>query len=161
MGSEDDSVVDIGDYVCVTGDRGVDMGKVVNRKPCINHTIPSAHSRIVVSQQPMPIVLNKASQVDVSLLRDQVSAQSTTDSQRREEKCIMRLCSQKAKQLGLDIVIVDAEFQYDRKKLTHLLLQQLQDRFPQFREGAVLHILRPHLDGECEDASEVLGRRVG
>lgn len=43
----------------------------------------------------------------------------------------------------------------------HLLLQQLQDRFPQFREGAVLHILRPHLDGECEDASEVLGRRVG
>ena len=42
MGSEDDSVVDIGDYVCVTGDRGVDMGKVVNRKPCINHTIPSS-----------------------------------------------------------------------------------------------------------------------
>lgn len=118
MGSEDDSVVDIGDYVCVTGDRGVDMGKVVNRKPCINHTIPSAHSRIVVSQQPMPIVLNKASQIDVSLLRDQVFAQSTTDSQRREEKCIVRLCSQKAKQLGLDIVIVDAEFQYDRKKLT-------------------------------------------
>ena len=98
MGSEDDSVVDIGDYVCVTGDRGVDMGKVVNRKPCIN----------LVSQQPMPIVLNKASQIDVSLLRDQ----------RREEKCIVRLCSQKAKQLGLDIVIVDAEFQYDRKKLT-------------------------------------------
>lgn len=118
MGSEDDSVVDIGDYVCVTGDRGVDMGKVVNRKPCINHTIPSAHSRIVVSQQPMPIVLNKASQIDVSLLRDQVLAQRTTDSQRREEKCIVRLCSQKAKQLGLDIVIVDAEFQYDRKKLT-------------------------------------------
>ncbi len=118
MGSEDDSVVDIGDYVCVTGDRGVDMGKVVNRKPCINHTIPSAHSCIVVSQQPMPIVLNKASQIDVSLLRDQVSAKSTTDSQRREEKCIVRLCSQKAKQLGLDIVIVDAEFQYDRKKLT-------------------------------------------
>ncbi|KAM7454932.1 hypothetical protein BLSTO_04310 [Blastocystis sp. subtype 1] len=108
MGSEDDSVVDIGDYVCVTGDRGVDMGKVVNRKPCINHTIPSAHSCIVVSQQPMPIVLNKASQIDISLLRDQ----------RREEKCIVRLCSQKAKQLGLDIVIVDAEFQYDRKKLT-------------------------------------------
>ena len=30
----------------------------------------------------------------------------------------MRLCSQKAKQHGIDIVIVDAEFQFDRKKLT-------------------------------------------
>lgn len=36
MGSEDDSVVDIGDYVCVTGDRGVDIGKVINRKLCIH-----------------------------------------------------------------------------------------------------------------------------
>ena len=34
MGCEDDIGVDIGDYVCVTGDRGIDIGKVINRKPC-------------------------------------------------------------------------------------------------------------------------------
>lgn len=72
MGSEDDSVVDIGDYVCVTGDRGVDMGKVVNRKPCMNRIVPCAGSWLVVTHQPMPIVLNKASQIEISLLKDQV-----------------------------------------------------------------------------------------
>lgn len=72
MGSEDDSVVDIGDYVCVTGDRGVDMGKVVNRKPCMNRIIQITGSWIVVTHQPMPIVLNKASQIEISLLKDQV-----------------------------------------------------------------------------------------
>lgn len=44
MGSEDDSVVDIGDYVCVTGDRGVDMGKVVNRKTCIRRMTDESES---------------------------------------------------------------------------------------------------------------------
>lgn len=44
MGSEDDSVVDIGDYVCVTGDRGVDMGKVVNRKTCLRRMIDEGGS---------------------------------------------------------------------------------------------------------------------
>ena len=39
-------------------------------------------------------------------------------NQRREESCVVRLCTQKAKQHNMDIVIVDAEFQYDRKKLT-------------------------------------------
>lgn len=38
--------------------------------------------------------------------------------QRREESCIVRMCNQKAKQHNMDITIVDAEFQYDRKKLT-------------------------------------------
>ena len=72
MGSEDDSVVDIGDYVCVTGDRGVDMGKVVNRKICIRRTAVRDDSQIAPTNQPMPIVLNKANQIEVSLLRDQV-----------------------------------------------------------------------------------------
>lgn len=31
---------------------------------------------------------------------------------------MLRLCCQKAQQQNLDIVIVDVEFQYDRKKLT-------------------------------------------
>ena len=51
MGSEDDSVVDIGDYVCVTGDRGVDIGKVINRKLCI-HRIAGDGDFDVGSGQP-------------------------------------------------------------------------------------------------------------
>ncbi|KNB45276.1 hypothetical protein JH06_2313 [Blastocystis sp. subtype 4] len=98
MGSEEDTAIDIGDYVCVTGDRGVDLGRVITRKTCYS---PPSHL-------PMPLVLNKASQVEVSLLKDQ----------RREETCVLRLCSQKAQQHNMDIVIVDVEFQYDRKKLT-------------------------------------------
>ena len=98
MGCEDDIGVDIGDYVCVTGDRGIDIGKVINRKPCLH----------APSQQPLPVLLNKASPIEISLLKDQ----------RREECCVIRLCSQKAKQHNLDIVIVDVEFQFDRKKLT-------------------------------------------
>ncbi|KAK8827458.1 hypothetical protein WA538_003420, partial [Blastocystis sp. DL] len=98
MGSEEDAVIDIGDYVYVTGDRGVDLGHVINRKTCLS---PPSH-------QPMPLVLNKASPLEVSLLKDQ----------RREEMYVLRLCCQKAQQQNLGIVIVDVEFQYDRKKLT-------------------------------------------
>ena len=39
MGSEEDAVIDIGDYVYVTGDRGVDLGYVINRKTCLSRSL--------------------------------------------------------------------------------------------------------------------------
>ena len=72
MGSEDDVVVDIGDYVCVTGDRGVDIGKVINRKPCLQRKINTNNIEIAPSQQSLPVLLNKVSQIEISLLKDQV-----------------------------------------------------------------------------------------
>lgn len=43
MGSEEDAVIDIGDYVYVTGDRGVDLGHVINRKTCLSRFLLFPH----------------------------------------------------------------------------------------------------------------------
>ena len=72
MGSEEDAVIDIGDYVYVTGDRGVDLGHVINRKTCLSRFLLFPHWYAAPSHQPMPLVLNKASPLEVSLLKDQV-----------------------------------------------------------------------------------------
>ena len=66
MGSEDDIGVDVGDYVSVTGDRGVDIGRVVHRKSYVH---PDNHP---FQNQSFPLVLNKVGEIEVRLLKDQV-----------------------------------------------------------------------------------------
>ena len=72
IGSEDDFCIDIGDFVCVTGDRGIDLGKVVYRKVCYNCMIVFCWIMTVVPPPAMPLILNKANHNEIHLLRDQV-----------------------------------------------------------------------------------------
>lgn len=78
--------MDIGDYVCVTGDRGVDIGRVIQRKPCFQR-IASCMYSLAPSSQPLPVLLNKVSSIEISLLKDQVGIKSPLYSETRGELC--------------------------------------------------------------------------
>ena len=59
----------------------------------------------------------------------------------------------------MDIVIVDAEFQYDRKKLTVFYYSNYRVDFRDFVKDLYFHILRAHLDGKREGEYRFVGVR--
>jgi len=98
-----------GDYVKVEADRGEDIGLVVGKTPLDGFK----ESRLAVGRFGLHIgeykrVLRAATEEEISLLSAKVE----------EEERAANICRSKAFETGLCMRIIDAEFQYDRHKLT-------------------------------------------
>jgi PSP1 C-terminal conserved region len=96
LGSRVNRELKIGTYVKVEADRGEDLGIVVGRP-----------DKSFIRDGPKRI-LRLATHDEVSLLA----------LKREEEEELLSVCRQKAQQRGLPMNVVDAEYQFDRHKLT-------------------------------------------
>jgi len=127
----------IGCYVKVEADRGEDLGILINATPAdtLNYTGKSSgkngsrlsrnSSTLDISPNNSPMkksglsgqnsiaselkkIIRLASQEEIMLL----------SSKRDEEDELLKICRNKVKQRGLSMNVVDAEYQFDRNKLT-------------------------------------------
>lgn len=97
----------VGTYVKVEADRGEDLGIVMGEAQSDLFQSASASSYGGGRDQPKKII-RLATQEEVSLLA----------MKRQEEYEMHQLCCRKVRERGLAMKIVDAEFQFDRNKLT-------------------------------------------
>lgn len=89
--------VDIGTYVVVQGDRGFDIGVVISTEFVSN------------SAAPVGNLIGCASQKEVDYW--------ATDLKKAEADAL-QICRQQISNLKLDMSVMQAEYQYDKKKLT-------------------------------------------
>jgi hypothetical protein len=94
----------IGSYVKVKGDRGIDLGIVVEKISLQDYRSERKH-----------YCVPELSQVICLAKQDEVSS---LPIMRQEEQKLLWMCRDMAWQLGLRITVVDAEFQFDWNKLT-------------------------------------------
>ncbi|RHY98431.1 hypothetical protein DYB37_002977 [Aphanomyces astaci] len=93
----------VGDYVKVEGDRGEDVGRVLgtitnDSKDDLTHSSSGSVKRI----------MRLASDAECDLLRQQ----------HKEEQEVLHVCRTKVRQRMLPMNVIDAEYQFDRHKLT-------------------------------------------
>jgi len=118
--------IKIGCYVKVEADRGEDLGFVSSRMPAEKFNAsgrsnfraganvvegvdsPSGASAVSGSAADLKRVVRLATREEVALLA----------AKREEEDELLKICRTKVKQRGLSMNVVDAEYQYDRHKLT-------------------------------------------
>jgi hypothetical protein len=116
--------VKIGCYVKVEADRGEDLGIVMGIIPAENFIACNRHRSMtedscasreltVPSQSTSNIgdmkrIMRVATHDEISLL----------EVKRDEEEELLKICSTKVRQRGLPMSVVDAEYQFDRNKLT-------------------------------------------
>ncbi|KAG5191171.1 PSP1 C-terminal conserved region-domain-containing protein, partial [Tribonema minus] len=107
----------IGDYVKVEADRGEDLGVIVAIAPLPDAGVapkpPTAGHRQrggggALGQCERERILRGASDDEIALLKEKMS----------DEERVLLVCRAKALQRNLPMEVIDAEFQYDRHKLT-------------------------------------------
>jgi len=113
-----------GDLVVVEGDRGMDLGKVVS-----DRVTPLDVQALQQRQAEAAAVANMSLPPAVSLPRREprpkriyrlaqpAEVMMLVNKSQCESKAIL-LCQARIQQMGLPIEVVDAEFQWDRRKLT-------------------------------------------
>lgn len=117
--------IKVGCYVKVEADRGEDLGIVISRVPAEKYSTnsssssrgglrgcmgdpPTAGSSVVsCAASDLKKVVRLATDEEISLLEDK----------RLEEDALLKICRLKVKQRGLNMNVVDAEYQFDRHKL--------------------------------------------
>jgi PSP1 C-terminal conserved region len=108
----------IGTYVKVEADRGEDLGIVVGKLPPekFNNSF-SSRSSFTAGMGPPPIGSSLADLKRIMRLatHDEVSLLGL---KREEEEELLKICRAKVRQRGLPMNVVDAEYQFDRHKLT-------------------------------------------
>ena len=114
----------IGTYVKVEADRGEDLGIVVGKLPSEKYNVSSRPSfRGGIGEMgiiPPPAGLGAAGAADLKRIirlatHDEVSLLAM---KREEEEELLKVCRAKVRQRGLPMNVVDAEYQFDRHKLT-------------------------------------------
>ncbi|OQR92503.1 hypothetical protein ACHHYP_03643 [Achlya hypogyna] len=110
----------LGDYVKVEGDRGEDVGHVINLSTDLK-TFKSAVDGEGKEASPMKRIMRLASEAELTLLREQ----------HKEEQEVLQVCRSKVRQRMLPMNVIDAEYQFDRHKLTFFFEA---DRRIDFRE---------------------------
>ena len=106
----------IGTYVKVEADRGEDLGIVVGKIPVEKFSTYASRSSFSAGMGPssggnvtdLKRIIRLATHDEVSLL----------GIKREEEADLLRICLTKVRQRGLPMNVVDAEYQFDRHKLT-------------------------------------------
>ncbi|KXS11381.1 PSP1-domain-containing protein [Gonapodya prolifera JEL478] len=105
-----------GDFVIVEADRGRDLGKVVEENITNASQVQSYQSQYpdsFVDQSPRGEVQPKR------IFRQAQTAElAMLATKMHDEELALIMCQQKARQRRLPMEVVDAEFQWDRKKLT-------------------------------------------
>ncbi len=102
--------IKIGSYVKVEADRGEDLGIVLSRIP-IEKFNPGARlntPNMDVPDLQLKRITSLASESDIALL----------GLKEEEEAELLKICRNKTLQRGLPMNVVDAEYQFDRHKLT-------------------------------------------
>ncbi|RMH76510.1 MAG: hypothetical protein D6681_21505, partial [Calditrichaeota bacterium] len=87
------------DYVIVEADKGIDLGKVTRTGQVFHETM---------LDEDMKNVVRQATPFDL---------QQLWENRQREERAV-RVCKNKIAKHGLNMNLVDAEYQLDRNKLT-------------------------------------------
>ncbi|KAI9913293.1 hypothetical protein PsorP6_005398 [Peronosclerospora sorghi] len=133
-----------GEYVKVEADRGEDIGRIVQRTSDLskgvagNETGTSGEESMGRSKRhelPTKKIICVASQRELEVLNEQVLAQVIKHllvfAQRKEEHEVFEVCKSKVRQRLLPMNVIDAEYQFDRHKLTFFFEA---DRRIDFRE---------------------------
>jgi cell fate regulator YaaT (PSP1 superfamily) len=118
--------LDIGCYVKVEADRGEDLGIVVGKMPAEKFNAaagrasfrPPSNSPTDLSLGPSGVSPSNAADLKRVIrlaTHDEVNLLSV---KREEEDELLRICRTKVRQRGLPMNVVDAEYQFDRHKLT-------------------------------------------
>jgi cell fate regulator YaaT (PSP1 superfamily) len=119
-------IIQPGEYVMVDGDDGTDMGMVIDSwvahadsPPRVNNSQNSNRLSLLSNLDPVtgtptrfptyPKVMRRATQDEVAYLHGPLAA--------AEKKCT-EIARRKARDLGLPMSILDAEYQFDCRKLT-------------------------------------------
>ena len=111
----------IGTYVKVEADRGEDLGIVVGKVPPDKHPTRQNSFRGTLGELgPVPPPPGTAPAPDLKRIirlatHDEVSLLTM---KREEEEELLKICRAKVRQRGLPMNVVDAEYQFDRHKLT-------------------------------------------
>eukprot|EP00980_Cylindrotheca_fusiformis_P028475 scaffold22603_cov116-Cylindrotheca_fusiformis.AAC.4 len=106
----------IGTYVKVEADRGEDLGIVVGKVPCEKRSsfrgeigvVPATTGASGSGSSESKRIIRLATHDEVSLLV----------VKREEEDELLKICRGKVRHRGLPMNVVDAEYQFDRNKLT-------------------------------------------
>ncbi|CAM9983468.1 unnamed protein product, partial [Choristocarpus tenellus] len=100
-----------GDYVKVEADRGEDLGMVITSYPMPDMGRPrpatAGHKR-GYGQFEKERLIRAATEEEVTMVKDKL----------RDEERVLDVCRTKVHQRALPMRVIDAEFQYDRHKLT-------------------------------------------
>jgi hypothetical protein len=109
----------VGTYIKVEADRGEDLGIVIGKTSADKFGF-SGRASFTAGMGPSPGVLGGASPADLKRIirlatHDEVSLLSL---KREEEEELLKICRAKVHQRGLPMHVVDAEYQFDRHKLT-------------------------------------------
>jgi len=102
--------IKIGSYVKVEADRGEDLGIVLSRIP-VEKFNPGARlntPNLDIPDLQLKRITRLASDADITLL----------GLKEEEEAELLKICRSKSLQRGLPMNVVDAEYQFDRHKLT-------------------------------------------
>jgi cell fate regulator YaaT (PSP1 superfamily) len=118
-----------GSFVKVEADRGHDMGMVVSRMPFSEYDAESrptnASERFDKNMLEKSKNQSECTPTLKKILRVATSEEITMlDVKRKDEDDILNQCKTKAKQRGLIMNVIDAEYQFDRNKLTFFFQAQ-------------------------------------
>jgi len=116
----------VGTYVKVEADRGEDLGIVIGKVPAEKYSFSNRNAYRsqsmsgIDSLTPSPTGLSPPGATDLKCIirlatHDEVSLLSM---KRDEEEELLKICRTKVRQRGLPMNVVDAEYQFDRHKLT-------------------------------------------
>ncbi|CAN0031773.1 unnamed protein product, partial [Phaeothamnion confervicola] len=115
-----------GDYVKVEADRGEDMGLVVGRFPLPDGGKPrpatAGHKHRGYGQYEKERIIRIASEEELHMLKEK----------QMDEQRVLDVCRNKVRQRALRMAVIDAEFQFDRHKLTFFF--EADGRRVDFRE---------------------------
>mmetsp|Transcript_10771 Transcript_10771/g.40438 ORF Transcript_10771/g.40438 Transcript_10771/m.40438 type:complete len:663 (-) Transcript_10771:560-2548(-) len=106
--------VKTGDHVKVEADRGEDLGKVVATHP-VGMFMGEDNAQPTAGFKSRYASLHERKRLIRHALDEEVAA---LDEKCREEEAVLKICRQKAKFRGLPMTVIDAEYQFDRHKLT-------------------------------------------
>lgn len=95
--SRDHFVYNVGDYVIVEADQGIDMGQI------INYVNPST-----IQHGKIKFILRAASSHEIASIPSKIEKESNA----------LQICQAKVNEIHLPMVITDTEFQFDGRKLT-------------------------------------------
>ncbi|KAF0685932.1 Aste57867_22250 [Aphanomyces stellatus] len=109
---------EVGDPVKVEADRGHDVGHVIRLGTSLHDVAGGDDKRVTM---PLKRVLRRASPSELHFLACKME----------EEAMVLDVCRDKVRQRGLPMQVIDAEFQFDRHKLTFFFQA---DRRIDFRE---------------------------
>jgi hypothetical protein len=102
--------IKIGSYVKVEADRGEDLGIVLSRIPIEKFNSGTRHTsqNMDIPDVQFKKITRLATDEEISLL----------SLKEEEESELLKICRSKTSQRGLPMNVVDAEYQFDRHKLT-------------------------------------------